>query len=1519
MPLINRIEVSNFLNSERIDPWRPDWPHQIFDLGGWNTAMNIPNGKGKSTLVLSLLAMLTGHMKSLKDIRMRHYAPRRTGRYTHIRMEVLVNVPGESGHNDMVARAGGDLGGEPMVFGLYGNSGENQDIRFYSYRGTFDKCPVAHVHDLRHVFVSDDDFLEQLSNCANVFPEKTKERSTRAWVTFVEDFFDLASLRQQLVYQLARGAEGDSTYFEVRENKKLHRTYAASIFYERLAPELLSEVMGDLGADGEKGIEDTIHENVSGLIVAKRKTALKAEELERTGNTLEQLKLTIAAANTLRDAESEYNVHRGAFYLEMAALKNVLIDDPVPGVPRVPEETAPKLAHTMVMQDGTWFLLDRVIGEFTGEPPSEVNRRAKGLELISANRSQLIEITLHIKTRDTRGKPNQLYSRESALGLLNITSNFTRDWTREMAISAVTEAFDWVDANGDTNPGRILDRRLAVELKTNEDERKRLQESHQGYIGERDNLRTEQQTVGEQQAEYRRMVESKLFKQEELADPAVTGQTVIQDFNDADEALNTHKDKVRDLTPVFEKWLKFQQEHEQTETPSEIAERLVRVADNAEAALATTNNELRDARWQRKGLETALNTAKTKASKAQERFNRFGELAPAVATYAEIFGDESPVGLETSVKTAHKEFSDRKQALLLVRSKMSDGLTALATFRDAYGSIDPDAWLEQRLKKWEELGEKISKRNENLSDAKQRRADLDKAAIAPGRISREVSAQAGGNCVPLHEVIEALSLDTDRKTRVLTLFSALLHAPTYPSLEEAAEAARNLAQAEIESPVFVRNELEDFCREGVIALDQNVAHTLLVGVRTRPVDCLLDPKLVDREKEVEDGRIEALEAEIRELGEERQDYAPEHEDTKPARAAANAVEQGYEDKDATLAGELKEIDKQLPDLTKRSSEEALASIRARVECDRLYGDETEVSLQTALEEANAIQEGAQERYDENAEKIEELEGRQEKENQTYLTARQDAGKAPVLREIQAFIDHPKDNPAFMQAAPKLEEELGEDKKRSNDRAQFRFDLAAAFIRDRDMRPRQIEDRIEEINRELEHIQDKLLPDVESIIGRIQEARLALVKDIGSIDEWIRGLMRKYREFQAEQQEIGEIAVERLSRHPIAGAAIGIREETDLQAQVKMILEIAGDNELEEASALGRKMQTARYAFQSAKTALGTLVDKILAMPDLDLPEHVRIELNQAKDAPDVLAHTYQVTKTNFEKNRSANDTAQAYLDKTWAAVGDWLQKFTARLPDNLDIMTRVFGPVRDKNTNAVIRAGFEIKAELADLKDVRNVLDEIVEMVEKNEETKGVIENADPTLRDLTVSTLRRQIRDKFYQKVIKDPVIHVCMPAVSQKPLLLEKNMVSTGQGIAMTLLWIVKMADYMTERELNRQTSDQAQKGRLRASKTQFAMIDGAFSSLSKKELIRDALASVTQTGGRFQLIITGHDENYRNNFTYFPTLIEAREINGKFMYADCQTKRILEPDEVGSHYGAMELMSLRVKPIGDGRASA
>lgn len=1515
MPILQRIELSNFLNSTRAKPWRPDWPHQILEINGENAALNIPNGKGKSTMVTAILAMLTHDGKSLSDIRSRFFAPVQSGNYTHIRIQVLIPIPGASG--DLIERSGGDMGGQPMVFGMYGYSGENEKLEYYSYQGTFEDAPVAHVRDLHHTLIADDAFLGQLKACANIFPGNAKERTKRAWLSYVEDFFDMSSVKQQLKYQNLRGAEGGHGYFEIKPPAGMN--YSAAVFYERLAPELLTDVMGDLGEEGECGIEDTIHEKVSKVIAAKHETARKTEELRRAGNTLKELSGLLESSAKLKETKQAYDQHRDAFSIELTVLENVVVDDPIPGIPKVPPQSVPEIARAMVMQDGKWFLPDRMMAEFTGDEAKHTNERAQrnGVSQIQANRSQLIDFTCDLKNRDARGRQNQLYSRDSALALLKITNNFTRDWTREKAVDAVTQSFDWVESNADTNPSRALTKQLKEELAKKNGERKRLSDKLQEHQAEKQTLIEEQTQVGAQQAEYRRMVSSGLFNQFELESPADTGALVEDEKKESSERLETHKDTVRDLSGIYENWKSFVCENGETAQPVELAVQLEDALSASGKAVKDIQSKLATSRGQRKSLEKAKTDSAKQFNIVDAKLTRYLESLPFSIQFAEIFGDTSPIDLEWKVTESKERAKNRLAAITNERERHRPALDALKEFKAAHGDVDPEAWLRQTLERWETLGAEIALLNGELEETAIQRAALDQAVIVAGRVAREAARVAGGQHLPLHAAVAGMALDVSQQEKILTLFSALLHTPVYSSTDEAAEAAKRLEEAGIEAPVFAHAELEDFCRTGNITLDAVSAHTWLVGIRTRQVDCLLDPTLVEREKVLLDQQAEALSKRIEDISQKRQECSPESVATAQARLATKAVKNGYEEKDAGLISEQNALSEQLPTLVANASMETVEIIRQTVRHHKEFEYVTESSLRDEHAASSLAVEKAAQHFEDNEAFIEALEAQQQAQQEIFNEATLAAAKTGQLKQIQSFMDHPEHNPAFMYAASETEKTLATLYDVADKRSRFQFDLAEFFIKNGAERPKQIEDRLQDLSSEQDTIQKDLLPPLDRDIPNLQNKITELTGQTFQIDNFIRSLIRKYRELAAEKAEAVPVTTSQIEFHPLGGAAIGLREDAGLQDRVSMLLDIASDIQFEEAGGLKAEMSGSRMRYLNAKDAFAALVDRILVIGDLDMTEHVRLELLRTKENPAIIDHLYGVAEQNFEKNKVANATATSYLEEEWENIGKWLKAFTQRLPDNLNTMKKVFGPLIDRASGDYLSAGFEIEAKLADQDDIKAVLDDVVRMVEKFESTKRAVESAAPGLRDQAIRGVRSEIRNTFYQKVILNPRIKVYMPSISKHSLPLEKNMVSTGQGVAMTLLWVVKMADYVTERELRRVTTSRVQQKHLHP--TQFAIMDGAFSSLSNKGLIQDALDSIKRTRGRFQLIITGHDENYQNNFEYFPTLIEAREINGQFMYADSKTRRILQPEDVGSHYGAIGVMNLRIKPLQDGASAS
>src|SRR6185369_15166047 len=80
-------------------------------------------------------------------------------------------------------------------------------------------------------------------------------------------------------------------------------------------------------------------------------------------------------------------------------------------------------------------------------------------------------------------------------------------------------------------------------------------------------------------------------------------------------------------------------------------------------------------------------------------------------------------------------------------------------------------------------------------------------------------------------------------------FSSALSAPVVGTLEEAEIATEILERAKLIVPVFLKSPLIDFFRHEEYIVSGKLAHTYLVGRRTRQVEILMNPSLVAEERE----------------------------------------------------------------------------------------------------------------------------------------------------------------------------------------------------------------------------------------------------------------------------------------------------------------------------------------------------------------------------------------------------------------------------------------------------------------------------------------------------------------------------------------------------------------------------------------------------------------------------------------------------------------------------------------------
>lgn len=1513
MPLINKIEVSNFMNALRRTPWQPTWPHAVFNLLGLHTVINMPNGSGKTTLVKTVLFLLAGDYKRLHQIRNAHFAPKSQGHYSHIRVQMTMDTEEAAG---LDLFTGSPLG-QQMVFGVFGRSGENEQFTLYAYPGTLEDCPVHQDNGGKQiVLIDNDEFEERLAVRPGKFPASAKDATRHAWMAFIARRFDTANLSQQITYQVNAGAEGKSSYFEVPRSSL---EYSAAVFYEHLAPQLLTDVMGGYGAEDEKSIEDTIHEKARQVVQARSKSEIRRRELVDTERVLHELQRIGDAAEEVAAAKAERATCLEKLSLELAVLRNIVVDKPIYGLPPRPPADVPEIAKHLVMLEGAPYMPDRAFEVLTGEEAKVVNQKAQrhGIACLPVDNSQVIDIACDQKnTRDERGRENKVYDLTSALGLLRRTESFLPGLDRDAAIAAVERAFEWARNHGDTNPARLELTSLGKKLATKQVEQKNNIEERERLTKERTDLFQEQQQVGEQQAEFRRMQDSGLFTPEEMASPAATGEQTAKARAEAEDSLRTHDEHVARRGEVFALWQDFTRQYPEC-SPRDVIDAMIADEITAQEKVDDLKQQREVLYQQRSGLKEASAVARRNATALRTRLEQAKDTDQLSQVFDDVFRGEDPNGLEQQVKDDLKTANSEKIRISNEIAKISEGLKSIAAFRERFGTSDPGTWLKVRSSLYEQAQRKKDLLASELDEARISLKNLQEFSVAPGQYARAVAREVKVSFTPLHAEVERLNLTPQRKERILTLFSALLFAPVLEDEDSAAVAARNLAAKGIEFPVFVRSDLEQFCTVGEVAHGTAGARGLFIGVRTRAVDCLLDVNLVEREKEHYEGRIIALATRLKHLGKAIGRLSHETPTARLAERARQALESGVLESNKSLKATLERVDQDLPRLQARfdAIDSIMAVLRHREALAGLTREALEGQLADA-EDAFVDAEMAESSTENDITAITFQVDEASARLKDASTAR--GSNEAILDQISKFMADAEHGPDFMSSAAAVRPRLQAHHDVTRSKSSFRFNLAQQFVTSGSQRPQEIEARIGEITARvklLEEEQAKLNGEV----AALQELHLDLSKKVSRIDEFMSSLTRFYKKYKHLPAETSAD----LSRHGVYRACSYLRGADKIDECIRWITTLKGEVEAmkDVVSGLAGDLREAEGIYERATKNFNSEIERVTGESTLKISEHQSYLLAQAKTDPLRIREMVAVALSNFEKERLANETARQELDAEWEKMDEWLTEFTKRLPANLSMLKTTFAPKYDKVNNKVVKAGFEITGKAIGFEDIEIVMDDIIRDIEDYEKDHSIRRDthAKKALRD----SFRKSIRDKFYQRVLQDVSIKVCIPSISETPLRLGPNIVSSGQGVAMTLLWIVKLADFVAERERSRKTigNGPSMANKLRKVESQFVFIDGAFSHLSDRALIDDVLSGIMQTRGRFQLVVTGHEPEYKHNFQYFPSFICAREIGGRYMYVE--DGKPVHPSTKGSHFGAMALMRAtqitHPSPGGDNAGSA
>lgn len=1516
MPLINSIEVANFMNRERRTPFEPTWPHAVFPLLGMNSIINVPNGRGKTTIVKLILFILAGNRKEINKIRQDHFAPKSSGSYTHVRLQVILDTE-ENAAFDLLS---GTPLGQQMVFGVYGRLGENEEFKLYSYHGTLEDCPV-HRKDTgfsnRINLIPDKEFEEMLGKMPYKFPSSAKESSVKSWKEEVERWFDIASLEQQIAYQNKAGGEGKSSYFDVGGKES---EFASNVFYERLAPELLHDVMGGKGEEGERNIEDTIHEKTRQVIHARLRNADTAKSLEQTSRVLHEITQICDMADKMTLAAERLKAKEAAFAVEIGALEDAVITRPFPGLPPQPPVELANVAQYIVLCEGKPHISDRGIALFSGEEPKTINQRAdrKGIPVAEIQISQLIEITCcHGESYAVRkqggGPAAKFYSYECAIDIIDKTEKLLPEWDKDSVIAMVQRVFEWASAHADTNPAREAKKEHDIAYEAKKSELASVYDELEKTSNDKMSLLKEQSELAGHGAEYQRMQESRLFTSTELKAPAETGRDAKKKKQAAKDKLDDHNLRVTKLENVYGHWKQFVEEHGASASPESVLKDIISEEINTQDVLRRLKDERDEMSNSWKSLKAATHELRNKHNELESRLTKAEKALTKAADYETWFKGEDPDGLEAQVRSEYRNATEECHRFEKELSGLDEKLADIAEFRSRFGSgADPVLWLKNR----DALCENLREAKGEASRVQKMKSDelksLEEFSVAPGQFACDVQENVMTEFLPLHAAIEAMGFDEARKRTLLTLFSALLFAPVLPDATSAETAARNLAKKRFEFPVFVAADLEKFCRSEDLTLSNDSVRSLFIGVKTQNVDCLLDPELLERRK-AEIREIVAKSIKKQKLLEKAIARTSREATTvKLAVRVCHAIETQAVETAERIRALLDPLKESLTRFTARVSDKAIVSIRAMLEYNQALKGMSLGALKLELVSAGEKLSQADMAETANEDAIKEKNSEIDFANEQVTVAGiRRSQQVPVLEGISLFIADIEYGPEFMDNAPILCVKLAQELSDASRKADFRFEDAQLFVASGADRKNAITTRLQEIEDRrpfLEEQKLKLAPEV----TRLQEIGQVLTGDIAKVDGVARKMIRLYRRHRCPDLPSVDI-----TRHDLYKDGSFLRNCTSERELISRVVRLEDDIELikERIEELDPQLNESRSEYVRSQSVFLRQIENTINNESLKLEEHVVIVLQQTKSDPSRIRGVLNAAKVNFEKDREANEVAKKELDMEWATISNWLSEFTRRLPSNLDLMKNRFAPKKDQNQK-FISAGFLINAQVISHDDIEDVLRDIVRDIEDFEESQ-YLKNHSEVRRD-TQTSFRNQIRNQFYRRVILNPSIKVFIPSISRvKPLVLDKGIASSGQSVAISLLWIVKMSDYVSERERATKTVSMSAlaKKRMLAIKSQFVFIDGAFSHLSERALIDDVLGEIENTRGRFQLIVTGHDREYKPNWKLFPTMLNGREVGERFMFIEKGVK--VEPGSVGSNYGAMSMLRTHVikEGVGDG----
>lgn len=1500
MALINRIEISNFLNIMDAEPWMPSYRHVEYILGGQATAIQMDNGLGKTSIAEAIMTVLSRNSKFARNT-LAKMAPLTStspfgAYYSHIRIEFVVRNSEPT--DDFFTLAGEDVPGETWVFGICGNRRErgtnDPGLKYYYYSGILDNCPVADIEN--NVLITNDAFRTTLRNIRG----SSWDVGADEWHERVHEMLPKHVIHQLVEFQKAGAGDSSADLYNVTvrrdpKTKKEIESFEEAFFRKMVAPELLAGAMGDEAEDNEWFFEETIEASLRKLVDASRKTRNRLKELQDARAALDEMEPVKVSAREADEAVTDFRDTTRKIAQEVVLLTDLVDRDPLPGIPHAAQSLqglAGALAKNIVIVPGEFpgkeqfVLLAQGFKEISEADLNDINQAALREKVDSIpHLSQVLEYTCGLSVETPGHKPNG-YALEASLSLVAKLGKLKLGISRESALDAIKQAFSWFISVADTNPYRRKAKIISAEIRAIEETLMDLDKTLQENQRQVNESQEAMEKFGRGRIVYDQMRSSALFTDEEMLAPGVVGQTIDEAYQNADHELRSFEKRHTQLQGGYDAWNTFQKAFPKSADPATCLAALLNEQQAAKSIVQDAKEKLERLQHELRHVTQETNRLELNRSQAQTAVERLDEYATGVLAYRKRFGDKRPDVISASIKNklaearqAHNNCLDKLNTLQTLEEKRLE-----YSCNEIFGGMSPETWLNEAQIKREQLviqrvevGNKLNSLRRQLEELKGAKLSAPSIILdAIKSVPKHISVR------PLHEVIASGVKDKAKRNQAMTLFSTVMFAPVVSNANDAALVAKaihgNGFGETLPVPVFIEGPLLEYLSGVEISFKElegrKLACTFLVGVETLAVQAALNDAYIPEvikcvEKDIQDNEVKlnVIEDNLSEL-------ASDGFLLSLASEARKAVQADLPDSLVLAKEQQEEAKAKLDEAEALDVESVREIISSMKQFLKAGGDAKREDLAGHLAQIVLNKEFAEAKKN--------LIESQESEAKSALNNADESFKeVEVGHDVQSMLNGAAkfvndDGPRFMEVAISRKQDLEIKRQTADERRKYDFKVAQGYLDEMKAGGiAQLQSSFKELKEKQAEIQQtqKNKNDEKGVkhaqVEFIQESAFLL-------DQAILALLKQYRQISRIRDELPKDEVIRPESDPrweladrMRMSIIAMNEDGSNQMCREFrqeMEEMQIDNKAKEARRMHNKVrQTSEEFFRRREVFLAACRNgRIRGLSPSELSN-----LAEIKDNYSTVATFAEEILKSIEKNEEIFQRASQDEKTLRHKTVERLAKLANHANNNLVSLKKVLS----ETPQATFRVDVSIASQDENekfLSSLSAAMETRLESLEMEVSQLGITGNSDSYGRDDMLAWIRQQ----SHQHLFHDASIKVIHPDIrGGKPIsLTNEDVLSKGQKSAISLMWTAKMAQFAMERSIGSQVPGKYRR-RARSQSETVLIVDGLFSNLSRRALIDEAMQSFRHTKGHFQLIGLIHNPAYANNYEVFPTYIMVR----------------------------------------------